>query len=94
MRPGQDRTISEGQILLSFLPQQPLRIFLPSPLWQGDCSPHYIDRIHTESTMPENTEQRTHRDSRHETYDEALLLLVPILSLLVLALVIHFYGGG
>ncbi len=44
--------------------------------------------------MPENTEQRTQRDVHHETHDEVLLLLVPIFSLLVLALVIHFYGGG
>ncbi len=44
--------------------------------------------------MPENTEQPSHQYTDHEPSDEMLLLLVPILSLLVLALVIHFFHGG
>lgn len=44
--------------------------------------------------MPENTEQPPHRYTDYEPSDEMLLLLVPILSLLALALILHFYGGG
>lgn len=44
--------------------------------------------------MPKNPEPPPHQDSRHAPSDEALLLFIPLLALLVLALVIHFFHGG